>query len=117
MKRITKIFILMTFIIAIGGSFLAGSYIKEKEHIDSRVQRCNRLISFAIDKVENRDLSDNGVMEALISDIYAAHEFCNNPDLSAQLNDLWNSLICKGDSYIGREDELVTQLRNIAEML
>ncbi|MGN0626746.1 MAG: hypothetical protein ACI4IT_02115 [Oscillospiraceae bacterium] len=117
MKKITKVVISIAFIIAIAASFFAGSYIKEQEHIGSRVQRCNTLISFAIDKAENEDLSDQDIMETLISNVYAAYEFCDNPNLSAQLHDLWNTLIFEGDSYIGSEEVLVTQLRNILEMM
>lgn len=116
MKKITKTAIVVVFIIAIGVSFFAGSYIKEQEQIDSRLQRCHTLITFAIDKVENQDISDQDVMEALISNVYAAYEFCDKPDLSEQLHNLWNTLVFEDDRYIGKEDVLITQLREIAEM-
>ena len=99
--------------IAVGAAFFAGSYRKEKEYMESREQRCQRLMLFAIDKVENHDLSESGVREALISDLYAAHEFCDNPELDAQLNNLWNNLIYRSDEYVGREDMLLEELRMI----
>ena len=91
--------------------------MKEKEYMESREQRCQRLMLFAIDKVENHDLSESGVREALISDLYAAHELCDNPELDAQLNNLWNNLIYRSDEYVGREDMLVEELRMILEKM
>lgn len=115
MKRITKAGIAAAFILAMIISFFAGNYLKEREYADKRVQYCNTLLSFAVDKAENEDLSDQNVMKALISNVYAAYGYCDKPDLSSQLHDLWNMLIFEGDSYIGREEELVTQLKNIAK--
>ena len=115
MKEITKVSIGIAFVVAIVVSFIAGSYIKEQEYIDSRMQYCNTFISFAIDKAESKDLSNKEIREALISNVYAAYEFCDKPNLSEQLHNLWNTLIV--DAYIGREDTLVTQLRDISNMM
>lgn len=98
-------------------SFFAGSYSKEQEYRTSRSQRCGTLISFAIDKAENQDLQDSDTMEALISNLYAAYEYCDNPGVSAQLHELWNTLVFEGDSYAGKKEELVTQLRDIVQQL
>lgn len=117
MKKTAKIGIVIAFIIAIAGSFAAGSHMKEQEQIAERMQRCNTLISFTVDKAEKEDLSDPDTMEALISNVYAACEFCDQPDLSAQLYELWNTLIFEGDRYIGREDVLADQLRAISEAM
>ena len=116
-KNIMRIVLFVSVVIAIGVSFFVGKYVREKEYMESREQRCQRLIVFAIDKVENWDLTEDGVLEAFISDIYAAHEFCDNPELAAQLNDLWNSLIYRKEDYIGEEEELEVQLRNILEKM
>ena len=56
-------------------------------------------------------------MEALISNVYAAYQFCDQPHLSEQLYDLWNTLIFDRNRYIGQEDMLVAQLRNIDETI
>ena len=117
MKRITNILIPLVFIAAIAASFWAGSCWEKEKLDDSRTQRCVRLLSFAIDKVENHKLSDDGVREALISNLYAAQEFCDDVALHAQLNDLWNTLIYRSETYIGHEDELAAQLRQIADTL
>jgi len=85
--------------------------------MDSRMRRCQTLITFAIDKAESEDLSYQDNMEALISNIYAAYQFCDDPSLSAQLHDLWNTLIFEGERYIGNEDTLTAQLRTILDIM
>ena len=117
MKKGTKILILIAFIIVAGTSFMAGSYIKEQEYLDGREERCKTLITFAIDKAENQDLSDPDIMEALISNVYAAYQVCDESTVAAQLHELWNGLIFEGESYVDNEDSLIEQLNNIAEMI
>jgi len=115
MKMRTRLLIGMVFVACVAASFFVGSHLKEQEYSNQRMQRCNTLISFAIDKAENMDLSDRDTMEALISNVYAAYEYCDKPELAKQLHDLWNTLVFEGDGYIGKEDVLVNQLRNISE--
>lgn len=117
MKKTIKVLIFAALLITIGASFFIGRHTKQQEYLDNRLQNCHTLISFAIDKVENQDISDPDIMEALISNVYAAYQFCDQPHLSEQLYDLWNTLIFDGNSYIGQEDMLVAQLRNIAETI
>lgn len=117
MKKAIKVVIFAVFLIAIGVSFFVGRQTKQQEYIDNRLQNCHTLISFAIDKAENQDISDPDIMEALISNVYAAYQFCDQPYLSEQLYDLWNTLIFDGNRYIGQEDMLVAQLRNIDETI
>ena len=100
---------------AIAISFFAGSCITKQEQAKNRLGRCDTLILSAIDKAENGSLSDPGVAKALISNVYAACLFCDDPDLSAQLHDLWNTLIFEGDGLIGNEDSLADELRGILE--
>lgn len=115
MKKGTKILILIAFIIVAGTSFMAGSYIKEQEYLDRREERCKTLITFAIDKAENQDLSDPDIMEALISNVYAAYQLCDDSIAAAQLHELWNALIFESEGFIGREDELIERLRNFVD--
>ena len=117
MKRIAKLLISLAFLLSVIGSFFAGSYWNEQKQADLRTHRCIRLISFAIDKVENHDLTDDDVQKALIGNLYAAQEFCDDVALHAQLNDLWNTLIYRSESYIGYEEELAAHLHQIAESL
>jgi len=92
-----KILICVIVIALLIGSFLAGGFVKEKKQAGFRVQRCCTLISFAIDKAENEDLSDQSTMQALISNVYAAYEFCDDAHSAKQLHDLWNNLLSEND--------------------
>ena len=65
-----------------------------------RIERCCTLILFAIDKAENGDLADQGTMKALISNVYAAYQFCDDTTLANQLHDLWNFLIFESDDSL-----------------
>lgn len=117
MKYVSKIAVILFFLLCLVLSFRSGSYRKEREYQNVRIQRCERLILFAIDKTENHDLSDTGVMGVLISNLYAAHEFCDDPVIGAQLNDLWNTLIYRGDGLIDNQEALTGQLRGILASL
>lgn len=112
-KIITGI-ICLSLIIA---SFFAGGYIKEREYINGRKQQCETLVSLAIDKADNRDISEQGVMEALISNVYAAYELCDDPVLAEQLHDLWNTLIFESGSYDTMRDTALTKLKDILQTL
>lgn len=98
-------------------SVLAGSYIKEQEYNNSRKERCGILVSFALDKAENGDITDPDVMKALISNVYAAYEFCDNPLLSEQLHDLWNILIFESDNNEGIRDIALHELTSILKTI
>lgn len=84
-------------------SFFAGSYWREKKQSDVRLQRCCHFISFAIDKAENDDLSDSSTVKALISNVYAAYESCDDEIPKEQLHQLWNLLVHATD---GGEDDI-----------
>lgn len=94
-------------------AFFAGSYAKEKEYYNSRIERCGTLVSFALDKVENGDISNQDTMEALISNVYAAYEYCDDSVLSNQLHDLWNYLIFEYDNSTSAEDIILVELRSV----
>ena len=78
MKRLTKIVLGTCLIILMVISYIVGSQMKEHEMRRNRSQQCNTLISFAIDKAENHDLANQDIMEALISNVYAAYQFCDD---------------------------------------
>lgn len=118
MKKFSRAAIVIAAFIAISAiSVFAGSHIKEKDYLNSRTQRCTELISFAIDKIEHDDLSNQDVMEAVISNVYAAYQFCDNPNVSNLLHDLWNELIFEGESSVDSKDVLVAQLKDLVEMI
>lgn len=69
------------------------------------------MIVFAIDKLDDIETQyDPDVMEALISNVYAAYEYSNNGELSSALHDLWNALIFDGESIVGKESDLIGAL-------
>ena len=117
MKAYKKIMVGILLIVLVVASFFVGRRIAEQEYRRGMDQRCNTFISFAIDKIEKEGLTDQDTMEALISNIYAAYHSCTDPDLADQLHELWNTLIFREESYIGREDVLINHLKNVAEAL
>lgn len=106
MRMNKKVFISITLIVIIFASFFVGRYVTQVENIHTRSGRCSTLIVFAIDKAENEDLSDQGTMRALISNVYAAYQFCDNTTVANQLHDLWNFLIFESDDNIDNAKEI-----------
>lgn len=115
MKRIGTVLVIVFLLAAIVVSFLVGDYMSDKEYIEDRLQRCSRYISFAIDTVEDKGLSVEGASEAIASNIWVAHELCDNLEISAELSNLWNTLVYDEDAFVGQEDALETQLKDILE--
>lgn len=97
MKTTSKLLVSIALIVTMLASFFAGKYLSELENRNTRTARCSTLIGFAIDKAENEDLSDQGTMRALISNVYAAYQFCDDTKSASQLHDLWNFLVFEGD--------------------
>lgn len=117
MKKYKIIIAGIVFSILIIASFFWGELYKEQEYINSRMQQCETLVSLAINKVENQDISDQGVMKALISNIYAAYELCDDSILAEELHDLWNDLIFESDSYDAIHDTTQKKLKDILQTL
>ena len=114
MKFGTKILDLLAAIILAVGGFSAGRYAENQENMQTRQQRCRMLIGFAVDKAESEDLRDPDTMEALISNVYAAYHYCDEPAAAEQLHDLWNTLIFEPEAYTGGEEVLVEALQGVA---
>ena len=68
-------------------------------------------------EVENGDLSDQDTIEALISNIYAAYEFCDEPISKNQLHDLWNYMIFEYDNNQSGKDILSQELNSISNAI
>ena len=115
MKRMGTVCILLLFLASVALSFSAGTRISDNAHTQDRAQRCSRLISIAIETAENKGLSVEGAAEAIASNIWAAHELCDDPEISAQLSNLWNTLVFSGEVYVGQESTLSAQLKDILE--
>ena len=113
-NKIIKIIIAIILIAIIIASFFAGSYMEKKANETERINRCITLITFAIDKLENEDLSDEGTMRALISNVYAAYQVCDNSKTSNQLHDLWNYLIFESDDNIDAAKDIALHELNDA---
>lgn len=114
MKNYAKVIIAMIFAAAIPLAFYAGSTLKEKEVHHDRRQRCQTLLSFAVDKLDNQGLSEQGVREALISDLYAAYEYCDTPNLAAEIHTIWNTLLF---NPIEDENALSMQLKTLSDAM
>ena len=113
MKTYKKIFIGIAVVLLITVSFFAGSYIKEQEYYKEREEKCLNFVSIALEAVENGDVSDPDVMKNLISNTYAAYEYCDFPIFTEQLYDLWAVLAFEGESYIALQDIAINELENI----
>ncbi len=108
-----KTLITVSLIMVVCLSFIGGKYYSDKQNINSKNQRCNTYISFAIDNIEKLNSNDDDdILRVLISDIYAAKEYTTNNELNSALHELWNALIFDDDNLEGREDELIEALKN-----
>ena len=58
------------------------------------------------------DKYEDDTMEALISNVYAAYQYCDDTELSAALHELWNALIFDGKNISGNEVELISALKD-----
>lgn len=106
MKTSKRVFISVILIVIIVASFFAGRYVTQVENTNTRSAYCYTLIGFAIDKAENGELTDQGTMRALISNVYAAYQFCDNTKIANQLHDLWNFLIFESDANLESAKEI-----------
>ena len=114
MKTSKKVFISVILIIVIVASFFVGRNVTQAENSNTRSERCCTLIGFAIDKAENGDLTDQRVMRALISNVYAAYQFCDDSVVANQLHDLWNFLIFESDGDLESVKEIALKELNDA---
>lgn len=106
MKRSKQACISIMFIAIMAASFFAGKSAAQAENTAARSGRCSTLIGFAIDKAENGDLADQGATRALISNVYAAYQFCDHLAVENQLHDLWNFLIFESDENLEAAKEI-----------
>ena len=114
MKKSKKAIFSVILIIAVAASFFVGKYVAQAEKTDTRNARCCTLIGFAIDKAENGDLSDEGTMDALISNVYAAYQFCDDSKSANQLHDLWNFLIrSSGENVDSLKEIALSELNGV----
>ena len=114
MKKSKKAIFSVILIIAVAASFFVGKYVAQAENTYTRNARCCTFIGFAIDKAENGDLSDEGTMDALISNVYAAYQFCDDSKSANQLHDLWNFLIrSSGENVDSLKEIALSELNGV----
>ncbi|MBR5508673.1 MAG: hypothetical protein IKV59_01320 [Lachnospiraceae bacterium] len=113
MKKSGVVLVTIFFVAGVIFAFFTGAYISDKNHMKDREKHFDQYMSFAIDTVENKGLSIDGASEAIASNIWVAHELCDNPEVSAKLSNIWNILVYEEDAFVGRESELVIQLKEI----
>ena len=115
MKKISTLLVIVLFVAAVALSFFVGGYMSDKAYKENRAEQFEKHISLAIDTVENKGLAIDGASEAITSNIWVAHELCDNPEISAELSNLWNTLVYEEDMLVGQEDWLVSPLKDILE--
>lgn len=108
-----KILVLICVVLMIGFAFVAGLHVRKQEYEKVELQQCREYLTSAIDLAENRGLSETGVRESIISYLYAAHECCDSPELSARLNDLQFALTYQVDAYLDNSTDLAEELHDI----
>ncbi len=115
MKQLGTVLTIVLFIAAVTLSFFVGDYMSDKAHKEDHAEQLVKYISLAIDTVEDKGLSLEGATETIASNIWVAHELCYDPEISAELSNLWNTLVYEEDTLVGQEDVLASQLKDILE--
>lgn len=115
MKKLGALLTIVLFVAAVTLSFFAGDLMRDKAHKEEQAEQFDKYVSIAIDTFENKGLSVDGALEAIASNIWVAHELCDNPEISAELSNLWNSLVYEKDILVGQEVVLAVQLKDILE--
>lgn len=113
-KKIISVIISIVLILA---AFFAGGFVKEQKNRQRREEHCRALIGFALEKAENRDISDPGVMKAMISNVYAAYNFCDDSIMADELYNLWNDLIFNDESDDTIRSNTQRKLKDISQRL
>lgn len=112
MKKRSKYILAVLVIVLIAASFCVGRAAAGQEQRRARAERCLTLLQFALEKAETGDLADAGTMRALISNVYAACQFCDDDRSATQLHDLWNYLIFESDGDLVSAKEIALRELN-----
>ena len=106
---------IVLFIATVTLSFFVGNYMSNRVCKEKQTEQFYKYISLAIDTIDSKGLSLEGASEYVVSNIWVAHELCDNPEISAELSNLWNTLVYEEDTLIEQEDVLIAQLKDILE--
>ncbi len=115
MKKLGTVLTIVVFVVGVILAFFIGDYMSDKAYTERRTEEFGQHISLAIETVENKGLALEGASETIASNIWVAHEICDNPEISAELSNLWNTLVYEKDSLVGQENVLASQLKGILE--
>ena len=113
MKKFGAVLIAVFFVAGVVASFFAGDYMRDKAHKENQAELFETYISRAIDTVEQKGVTLEGAAEYIASNLWVAHELCDDPEISAELSDLWNTLVYEEDTFAGQEDVLTAKLEEI----
>lgn len=113
MKKTGVVFLAVLVVLGLVLAFFAGSHMSNKAHAERRAEAFDHAISTAMETAEQKGLGTSGAAEFAASNLWVAHELCDSPEISAELSDLWNTLIYKKETYEGNEDRLIAQLENM----
>ena len=111
---IKKFLMAVMLIAAVCLGFFAGISFSHYQQAENRAERVHTFLSLSVDKLEDlQQQYDSDVMEALISDVYAAYQSCDEKEaLAPALHELWNALIFDGDNLTGQEEALIQALKD-----
>ena len=109
-----KFLMAVILIAAVCLGFFAGISFSHHQQAENRAERVHTFLSLSVDKLENlQQQYDSDVMEALISNVYAAYQSCDDTEsLAPALHALWNALIFDGDNLTGQEEALIQALKD-----
>ena len=89
--------------------------MSDKAHEKEQAKQFEKYISLAIDTVEDKGLAVEGASEYIASNIWVAHELCDSSEISAELSNLWNTLVYEKDTLAAQEDVVASQLKDILQ--
>lgn len=116
MKKFGILLIAVAFLVTAALSCYAGAYMRDKINEEYREERFESYISFAIYEIEEKKaLSIEGGVVSICSSIWVAHELCDEPQISAELNDLWFTLVYDEKVYASEPNALAEKLKDILE--
>ena len=111
--RRKAILLLLAWAVTVGLGFYAGTAVEARAQQERQAGRCRTVLSFAADKLDSLKLQyDADIVEALISNVYAAREYAGDGALASALDELWNALIFHGEHLPGQEAALAQALRD-----
>ncbi len=93
-------------------SFFTGRYFRDSGEAGNSKRKYETMIALSADKLEDLKAGYNAdIMEALISNVYAAYIYSDYSEQGSALYALWNALVFDGENIAGKEDDLKQALQ------